>query len=81
LQISEQVVAVWQFQEQFALCVGVAMMHADDREIVCCKCMCVCVQILSAITENITEQVVCTSNAVEHCEFIRQYFESPGMLL
>lgn len=33
--------------------------------------------ILSAITENITEQVVCTSNAIEHCEFIRQYFESP----
>lgn len=35
--------------------------------------------ILSAITENILEQVVCVSSIIEHFEFIRHYFESRGV--
>lgn len=35
-------------------------------------------QILSAITENVLEEVVCVSSIVEHFESVRRYFESPG---
>jgi len=53
------------------------MQHISDRA--ASSCLCCMLQILSAITENILEQVVCFSSIIEHCEFIRNYFESPGL--
>jgi len=59
------------------LYVDVAAVHAASRFVgVCCVYM---LQILSAITENILEQVVCVSSIIEHFEFIRHYFESRGV--
>jgi len=36
-------------------------------------------QLLSAISETVTEQVASVSSIIEHCESIRRHFESPGL--